>query len=83
MVPMKGDMTVGTLAAIDQSGDTKAIWDPRNTDEVAAARKTFTDLKAKGYMAYKLRQDGEPGELLRDFDPEAAQIIMRPRMQGG
>lgn len=73
----------GELCAIDQTGDTKTIWDKNNPDEVEAAKATFDRLKGKGYLAYKVSKDGSKGEVIRDFDPDAEKIILSPPMQGG
>lgn len=65
-------------------GDKREIWNPQNDAEVASARRTFEDLKKKGYAAYKVTgKDGEKGELMHDFDPNAGKMIMAPAMQGG
>ena len=73
-----------TLHELNTKGDFKLMWDPANATEVAAARKTFDDLKAKGHYAYAVEgENGERGELLREFDPKIRRIIMAPRSQGG
>lgn len=75
---------MGTLAVMDRSGDTKVIWSADNEDEVAQARKTFTDLKAKGFTAYSVDpKDGNKGEVVKEFDQHAQKLIMVPRMVGG
>lgn len=71
------------LAVMDGSGDTKVMWSAGNQDEIANARRTFTDLKAKGFLAYKVTGDGSKGEVIREFDANAERIIMSPQMQGG
>lgn len=74
---------LGELRVMDGTGDTKIIWDSTKKDEVAAAKKTYDDLKKKGYMAYAVKRDGEKGTLIHDFDEEAEKIILAPRMVGG
>ena len=71
------------IRKIDFSGDTKTIWDPDNEDEVAAARRTFDELKGKGYAAFSVKGDGEKNESLEEFDPEEGKIIMVPPIRGG
>lgn len=71
------------LAIMDKTGDTKATWDPSIPAEVAAARAAWDKAKAQGYMGYKVGQDGEPSEVIPNFDPSAGRIIMRPPLQGG
>ena len=74
---------MGTMHVMDVTGDSKTIWDPNNADEVAQARKTFNDLKAKGYSAYKVRDDGKKAEIMVSFDPQAGKLILSPAMAGG
>ena len=42
---------MGQFRVLGIEGDIKQIWNPDNADEVAAARRTFNDLKAKGHRA--------------------------------
>lgn len=63
--------------------DFKAIWDPNIPAEVEAARKTFKDLKEKGYIAYSVKPGGEVNEIIDAFDPALGKIRMRPPMVGG
>lgn len=72
------------IAIMGRDGDTKLIWDRRNPDEVDNARRTFTDLRAKGYLAFSVKgEQGEKGSQLATFDPEAERMIMVPPMRGG
>jgi hypothetical protein len=71
------------LIVLDASGDTKLVWDPSKAPEVAAARQMFTDMKKKGYLAYKVDRKGDKGEVLREFDEDAEKMIMAPQTVGG
>ena len=74
----------GEMAVMNNTGDMKVIWSSDNDDEVAQARKTFNDLRAKGFVAYKVvGKDGLKGEVIREFDADAERIIMAPAMAGG
>lgn len=73
----------GTMAVLNETGDVKTVWDADNEAEVQAARKTFDELRAKGFAAYKVNRSGEKGEVIRKFDPEAEAIILAPPMVGG
>ena len=73
---------VGELRQMDRTGDTRIKWNRNNDGEVAAARAHFDALKNKGYIAYKA--DGETkGEVIKEFDPSAREIIMAPPTRGG
>lgn len=66
-----------------KAGDTKIIWDPSNADEVANAKRTFDDLAAKGFTAYRVTEDGKTDALIRTFEPTAARLILKPAYAGG
>jgi hypothetical protein len=71
------------MAVMDETGDTKLIWDEDNDVEVEAARTMFNSLKKKGYAGYAVNKNGDKGTLLTEFDPSAEKIIMAPQMKGG
>ncbi len=77
------DRVVHSLTVLDRTGDTKTLWDPTRPDEVALARETFEQLRKKGYLAYRVIGDGSKGEQMREFDPQAAAIILTPQLIGG
>lgn len=70
-----------------KQGETKIIWDKNNADEVANAKRTFDDLKKKGFLAFSVRGDkdriGDKGEQIFAFDASIERIIMSPPMRGG
>lgn len=67
-----------------QAGDTRVMWDPDNADEVEAARAAFDKLRGeKKFVAYKVAEPGDKGEVIREFDPQAGKIILAPPMVGG
>ena len=72
------------MAIMNETGDTKTIWDRTKTEEVESVRAQFDALKAKGYMAYKVTgNDGTKGEVMHTFDPEAERVIFAPALRGG
>lgn len=74
----------GLMHTLDRSGDTRVMWDRGNPDEVTTARRTFTDLTRKGYLAYRAEgKQGERGEQIREFDPAAERIILVKPNVGG
>jgi hypothetical protein len=76
--------SVGEMAVMDRTGDTKVIWDRNNEAEVEAARATFDSLRKKGYMAYSVKgKNGDKGEVIREFDPAAERLILAPPLVGG
>lgn len=71
------------LSIIDQTGDTKYIWDTENQDEIDVAENMFDQLKEKRYIAYTVAANGKKGEIINRFDPELGKIIMIPPVVGG
>jgi hypothetical protein len=72
------------MAIQDETGDTKIIWSKDNEDEVENARRTFKDMLKKGYKAFHVvGKNGETGEQMREFDPDAERIIFLKQMRGG
>ena len=68
---------MGSLAVLSRRGDDPIVWDPKDPESVAKAKKEFDDLRAKGYSAFyeKKRMD--------EFDPAAGKVVMAPPMSGG
>lgn len=67
-----------------RAGDVKLIWDRTKAIEVEAAKDTFEKLLKKGYAAFLVKDnDGNKGEKITSFDPNAERVIMIAPMQGG
>lgn len=79
----EGTKITGTIHAMDETGDTRTMWDRDKLAEVEAAKAQFDALKAKGYLAYTVQDNGTKGEVIREFDPNAQAIIMSPQLVGG
>ena len=72
-----------SLAVMDRTGDTKTMWNPDNKDEVDVARATFDALRKKSYAIFRVKGDGEKGEMMTQFDPKAAKLIAVPPVVAG
>ena len=68
---------------IDQTGDTRHSFDPGNYESLQQAERRFQNLMRDGYRAVALGRDGEPGSLIRDFNPNAERTLFIPQLQGG
>ena len=77
------EATRHTLFIMDGTGDTRITWDPTNATEVEMAREAFEKAKENRYLAYTTDRAGNKGEVIRDFDPEAGDIVMSPQLVGG
>jgi hypothetical protein len=72
------------MATMNESGDTKLIWDRTKKLEVEIALEAFNKAKKAGYMAYSVEgEDARKGKILHEFDPKAERVILAPPMQGG
>jgi hypothetical protein len=72
------------MAVMDKTGDTKIIWSKDNADEIDNAKATFDRLTKKGHVAFSVKgKDGQKGEKLHAFDPDAERIIFTPPMVAG
>jgi len=68
---------------LDRSGDTRYEFDPSTPEALIRAEMRFRELTGKGFTAVALGKQGEPGSLIRDFDPLVEQTLFIPRLQGG
>ena len=73
----------GLIARIDETGDTKIVFDRSNEAEVNFAREAFLKARKDGFMAYKVQGEGSRGEVMHKFDRDAERIILAPAMKGG
>lgn len=75
---------MGELSIMGRPGDTRIMWNPRDRDEVENARRAWDDLvRNKRFLGFRVKRDGEKGEQVREFDPEASKLIIVPPMAGG
>jgi hypothetical protein len=63
-------------------GDEQITWNPNNIKEIDAAKAKFWEYLAQGFQAFRINAEGR-GNQITEFDPEAGQIIMVPRIKGG
>lgn len=78
-----GSAQKSIMHILDDTGDTKIMWNPRDTDEVKNAKRSFSELKGKGFRAFKVKRDGDKGAPIEEFDKDAEKIIFIPQMAGG
>lgn len=71
-------------------GDIRLMWDKDNRDEIAVARTAFDEAMAQRgprgqrlNTAYRVLRNGEPGDIVTEFDPNAEKLIVAPQMSGG
>jgi len=81
---------MGMLRIISHRGDDRLLWNEQDAragdaEAIAALREVeriFAQERARGATAFRV-EAGKPVERLGQFDPQASQIIMVPRVVGG
>lgn len=73
----------GVLVILDQTGDTKHMWDRNNEDEVSEMRALFDRMVKKGMQAWSVTRKGDKDQRITTFDPQAEKIIFAPALVGG
>lgn len=72
------------LIVMDRTGDSRMDFTPDDTVAVAAAMEKFRELVGgKKYLATVPGENGEPGRIIREFDPTAREIILHAPLIGG
>ncbi len=86
----EGETTMGMLRIISHRGDDRLLWNEQDAlagdaEAIAALREVeriFAQERARGATAFRV-EPGKSIERLGQFDPQASQIIMVPRVVGG
>jgi len=81
---------MGMLRVISKRGDDRLLWNAENAmaghaEAMAAIREAeriFDQERARGATAFRV-DPGQPIERLEQFDSQATQIVMVPRVVGG
>lgn len=81
---------MGVLRVLSHRGDDRYTWersavdvgDPEAVAAVKEAERIFAEQREKGATAVKVAP-GKPAERIDQFDPEAQEIVMIPRVVGG
>ncbi|HEX6557269.1 MAG TPA: hypothetical protein VF026_31185 [Ktedonobacteraceae bacterium] len=81
---------MGMLRIISKRGDDRLIWnaeealdgDAQAQAALQEAERIFAKERAKGATAFRV-EPGKPIERVEQFDPQAQQIVMVPRVVGG
>jgi len=74
---------MGIQIVMDRSGDTRHEFDAADVESLAKAEERFQALTGKGFRAVALGKNGEPGELIRRFDPNVEETLFIPQLKGG
>lgn len=69
------------MRILDQHGDTKLEFDPKEPSSVRDVEERFEELMRRGFVGFDVSE--EPGKVIKTFDPNAKEIIVSPRFAGG
>jgi hypothetical protein len=78
------------MRVLSARGDTVLEWDGRKVETqdaeglaaVREAERIFDEQRARGATAFRVAP-GRPAERIDEFDPQAEQIVVVPRVAGG
>ena len=78
----------GTLTIPDPSGAQVITWDPQDDEEVRKAADAFAGAVKEHMTPIRRHEggtaaDGTMGVVIHDFEPDAIEITMQPRLVGG
>jgi hypothetical protein len=81
---------MGMLRVLSRHGDDRFTWnnaqvevgDPEAIAAIREAEQIFKEQRESGATAVRIAP-GRPAERIDQFDPEAEQIVMVPRVVGG
>ena len=68
---------------MDHTGDTRTEFNTDDAAEAKVAAERFEELTGKGYRAAVPGDNGQPGDIIKTFDPTAKEMLFIPRLQGG
>ena len=71
------------LRVMDNTGDTRTEFNTDDAAEAKLAAERFEELTGKGYRAVVPGDNGQPGEMIKTFDPTVKETLFVPRLQGG
>jgi hypothetical protein len=69
------------LHVLDSTGDRVLEWAPGDVEATEAAKTAFKEHLARGGAV--IRSGPAEDEVIRKFDPEAAELTAIPQIQGG
>lgn len=67
----------------DRTGDSRVEFDTENATEVTDAEKRFKEIIGQGRAAVALGENGQPGKVIKSFDPTVERTLFIPALKGG
>jgi hypothetical protein len=66
------------MKILSNLGDERITWDKENGREAKEAKKRFSDLISKGYIAYSVDNNAKKKQRINEFDIDSEEILMLP-----
>jgi hypothetical protein len=74
---------MGVMRILDSSGDTEVLWDVSDDEALAKAASLFGELASEGKLAFERNEPQTTASRVREFNPQADEIIWVRPIQGG
>lgn len=74
--PPKRSEDLMVLRILDDSGDTRIVWNRKSEEQIKEARQKFEEHIQRGYRAYVCRSDGSKGRRIDYFDSLLEEIVL-------
>lgn len=72
-----------TLRVLNRSGDTAVAWAIEDASSVAVAKTKFDELLGSGHLLFEVEAPGKTPEQVREFNPNAFEIVATRPFKGG
>ncbi len=90
ILPQAIGVAMGMLRIVSNRGDERLLWNEQDAlagdaealTALREAERIFARARARGATAFRV-EAGKPLERLEQFDAQASQIVMLPRVVGG
>jgi hypothetical protein len=80
---LREDREMAVQIVMDRNGDTRHEFDESDQEAVSRASERFEKLTGEGFRAVAPGRGGQPGRLLRKFEPNEPETLFIPQLQGG
>ena len=74
---------MGIMHVLGKSGDSETLWEPADPQSVKQARWRFEEYRRRGLLAFEASEAGAEAVNVRDFHPEAGEIVFTRPLIGG
>jgi hypothetical protein len=73
---------MATQIVMDDTGDSRHRFDPKDSEAVAKAEERFRALTGAGFVAAERTSAGQ-SRRVKSFDPTTEEVLFFPRLVGG